>query len=291
MTGYLFLALTIVTTTWIMVGLRELKRWNIPLFQAITWNYIAASLFGVIRSPDCFSVVAAEPGALYTSVFLGLSFILLFFLLGIVAQKVGVGYMTVVTKMSLVIPTIFAWFYYNEEISALSGLGIALAVISVVLVNYRPNAPIKLSDKGAGWISILLVLLLFIGTGINDIMFKVFNEEFSETVSTTDFPVVIFAIAGIVGTLISAYQIMAGKVKFDVKAVIAGIVIGVPNYFSIFFFVEALDYFPATVFFPVNNISLLVVTALIGMFVYREKFNRFNFAGLALAILAVILIM
>lgn len=274
-----------------MIGLRELKRWRIPLLQAITWNYIVAATFGVIRSPESISAVAAEPGALYTATFLGLSFIGLFFLLGIVAQKVGVGYMTVVTKMSLVIPTVFAWLYYHEEIGTLTGLGLALAVISVFLVNYRPGAPVKLSDKGAGWISILLVILLFIGTGINDIMFKVFNEEYSHSVSTTDFPVVIFAIAGIVGLLICSYQVIAGKAKFDAKAIIAGIVIGVPNYFSIFFFVEALDYFPATVFFPVNNISLLIVTALIGLIVYREKFNLYNFVGLALAILAVILIM
>ncbi len=290
MTGYLYLSLTILSTAWIMIGLRELKRWDMHLLQAITWNYIVAAVFGTIRSPECFSNVAAEPGALYTSLYLGLAFITLFFLMGIVAQKVGVGYMTVITKMSLVIPTIFAWLYYQEDMTAIKGLGIALAMTSVILINYRPEAPVRLSSKGAGWISVLLIVLLFIGSGINDLMFKVFNTEYSDTVSTTDFPVVIFAIAALIGVVICAYQILAGKAKFDRRAIIGGIVIGVPNYFSIFCLVESLEYFPGTVFFPVNNTALLVVTALVGLFVYKERFNLYNFAGLALAILAVILL-
>ena len=290
MTGYLFLGLTILSTAWILVGLRELKRWDIHLFQAITWNYLIAALLGFIRSPEAFTNVIAETGALYSSLYLGLAFINLFFLMGTVAQKLGVGYMTVVTKMSLVIPITFAWLYYQESMTLLKGMGILLALASVFLINYRPGDQIQLSNKGPKWLSLLLIVLLFIGCGINDLVFKIFNVEYSRAVPSTDFPVVIFAIAGGIGALICAFQLVRGSSKFDPKAIIAGVLIGVPNYFSIFWFVECLDHFPATVFFPINNTGLLVVTTLVGLFVYKERFNLYNFAGLALAILAVILL-
>ncbi len=290
MTGYIYLSLTILTTAWITIGLRELKRWDIRLLQAITWNYIAAASFGAIRSPQSFSSVASEPIALYTALYLGLAFITLFFLMGLVAQKVGLGYMTIFTKMSMVIPTIFAWLYYHEDMNIIKGLGIILAMTSVVLINYRPNAPIQLSNKSSNRYSVLLIVFLFVGSGINDLLFKIFNTEYSDTISNTDFPVVIFTVAAIVGIIACTYQIVTGKAGFEYKAIFGGLVIGVPNYFSIFFLVESLEHFPGTVFFPVNNIALLAVTALAGLTLYKEHFNLYNFAGLVLAVLSVLLL-
>jgi len=292
-TGYLYLILTILATAWIMIGLRELKRWNINLLQAITWNYIAAAALGFVQSPAALTNVASESGALAIGLYLGVAFIALFFLMGTVAQKVGVGYMTVVTKMSLVIPTLFAWQFYGDEMTWIKGVGMALAIGSVILINYRPGDPVKLSDSNnpkAGWMNIALIVVLFIGSGINDLLFKVFGAEYNDTISSVDFPVVIFSFAGAIGVVICAYQILAGKVTFETKAILGGVIIGLPNFFSILGLVESLNYFPGTVFFPVNNTALLVVTALVGILVYKEKFNLFNAIGLGLAVAAVLLL-
>ncbi len=291
--GTLYLGLTILCTAWIMIGLRELKRWNIPLLQAITINYIAASATGLIQSPNAVANVAADPGALALGTYLGLAFITLFFLMGTVAQNVGVGYMTVVTKMSLVLPTLFAWLYYGEEMTWLKGAGILVALVSVFLINYRPDDPVKLSSKEGNrglWLNALLVVVLFVGSGINDTGFKIFNEEFSGTISQVDFPVVIFGLSAVIGIVISTFQIVTGRVAFTYRSLIGGLLIGIPNYFSIVFLVRSLEYLDGTFFFPVNNIALLVVTGVVGVFVYKEKLNYWNLAGFLMAIGAVLLL-
>lgn len=293
MMGYLFLGLTVLSTAWILVGLRELKRFNLNVLQAITFNYIFATLFGAMRSPNFVEDVTAEPGAFALSAYLGVSFIALFFLMAMVAQKVGVAYMTVVTKMSLVLPAIFSWLYYQDAMDALKGLGILLALGSVFLINYRPEAPVQLGNAEKGnnkLFNLVLILGLFLGSGLNDICFRVFNAEFADTVSNINFPVVIFGIAGIIGAVIAIWQIASGRVRFQWQTLIAGIVIGVPNYFSIVFLVKSLDYFNGTVFFPVNNTALLILTGLIGIFVYREAMNKWNLMGLGLAVVAVLLL-
>jgi len=291
--GTLYLGLTILCTAWIMIGLRELKRWNIPLLQAITINYVAASATGLIQSPNAVANVAADPGALALGTYLGLAFITLFFLMGTVAQNVGVGYMTVVTKMSLVLPTLFAWLYYGEEMTWLKGGGILVALVSVFLINYRPDDPVKLSSKEGNrglWLNALLVVVLFVGSGINDTGFKIFNEEFSGTISQVDFPVVIFGLSAVIGIVISTFQIVTGRVAFTYRSLIGGLLIGIPNYFSIVFLVRSLEYLDGTFFFPVNNIALLVVTGVVGVFVYKEKLNYWNLAGFLMAIGAVLLL-
>lgn len=293
MTGYLYLALTTLSTAWIMLGLREIKRWNLDLLQTISFNYLFATAFGIAFSPDSVSKVMAEPGAMGLATYLGVVFIALFFLMGTAAQRVGVAYMTVVTKMSLVIPTLFAWLYYGDALTWVNGIGVAMALCSVFLINYRPDSPVKLgrgTGKGAFWMNVLLIAALFVGSGINDLCFKVFGEEYSDTVPQTDFPVVIFGISAIIGLLIVVVQIARGRQRLQWGAVLAGLIIGVPNYFSIKFLVQTLEYLPGTVFFPVNNIALLLVTGIVGVLLYRERLNKWNLAGFLLAVAAVALL-
>ena len=78
------------------------------------------------------------------------------------------------------------------------------------------------------------------------------------------------------------------KAKFNWGTLLAGLLIGVPNYFSLKFLVQTLDHLPGTVFFPVNNTALLLVTGLVGVLVYREKLNRWNLIGFLFAILGVV---
>lgn len=291
MTGYFYLALTTLSTAWIMLGLREIKRWNLDLLQVITFNYTIATICGLIASPSSISNVAAEPGALGLGLYLGVVFIGLFFLMGIAAQRIGVAYMTVVTKMSLVLPTLFAWLYYQDDLSLLNGIGVVIALGSVFLISYRPKGPEQMSQGGGKkgvWMKFLLVSVLFLGSGINDICFKVFDEEYSSAVSQTDFPVVIFGVSSLIGLLIVFIRMAQTKAKFNWGTLLAGLLIGVPNYFSLKFLVQTLDHLPGTVFFPVNNTALLLVTGLVGVLVYREKLNRWNLIGFLFAILGVV---
>lgn len=293
MEAYFNLAMAVLCTAWIMVGLRELQRWNIPLLQGITVNYFVAAGFGLVNSPQAVNNMLAEPGALSLAMYLGVMFITMFFLMGVVAQRVGVAYMMVFTKMSLVIPTLVAWLYYGDEMTALKGAGILVALGSVFLVSYRPGEPIRLSNGGgkrAAWLSALLLIFVFLGNGGNDVGFKIFNEAFSQSISSIDFTVIIFALSAIIGTVILTVQFIRGKVKFVPRAILGGIIIGIPNYFSLKYLIKSLEFFPGTEFFPINNIALLLLTGIVGVTLYKEKLNKWNIMGFLLALVAVVLL-
>ena len=63
------------------------------------------------------------------------------------------------------------------------------------------------------------------------------------------------------------------------------------NFFSIYLLLLALQQgWGGSIVFPVNNVGILVVAAIFGLLIFREKLTSVKLAGFGLAILSIILI-
>ena len=72
---------------------------------------------------------------------------------------------------------------------------------------------------------------------------------------------------------------------------IAGISLGVPNFFSIYLLLLALQQgWGGSVVFPVNNVGVLVMAAIFGIVLFKERLIPIRIWGFALAVLAIVLI-
>ena len=80
--------------------------------------------------------------------------------------------------------------------------------------------------------------------------------------------------------------------RIELKNVIAGLCIGVPNYFSIYFFVRMLHspFMQASASIPLLNIGIVVASAVIAMLFYGEKITWTRAAGVALSLIAIVMI-
>ena len=66
---------------------------------------------------------------------------------------------------------------------------------------------------------------------------------------------------------------------------------GIPNFFSIYLIVVLLsDGWQGSILFPMLNVAIILITTLVGLFVFKEDFNQNRKAGIILAILAIILL-
>jgi drug/metabolite transporter (DMT)-like permease len=294
MPGFVYLILCVLCTSSLLVGLKEVRRRNIDLLQATTFNYLVAVLVGAIDSPGFFkSMTVDHPSALPLSIALGCSFILFFFLMGVATRKLGMAWTAIMSKVALVLPALFSWAAYGDELGATRVVGLVLALAAVVLVNYQPKA--KASDEAKGgmsmWGMLGFGLLLFLGNGMNDSMFRVFNHDHAGKVTDADFAIFIFLTAAVIGAVLVVFRWVTGKSPLQGKALLAGLLIGIPNYFSVTFLTKSLEFFSGTVFFPVNNIGILGVVSLAGIFFYKEKFSWINYIGLAAAAGSILLLL
>ena len=98
--------------------------------------------------------------------------------------------------------------------------------------------------------------------------------------------------AGIIGIMVLMAQKIKGVLVLEYKNVIAGIVLGIPNYFSIYFLVKALrsDLFDSSGIFTINNVGIVIISTLLGIVFFRERLSMKNWIGIILAIISIALV-
>ena len=65
-----------------------------------------------------------------------------------------------------------------------------------------------------------------------------------------------------------------------------------PNYFSIYFLLRALEDFNGNgaIVFPVAHISGIIIAAMAGLFVFKDHLSKVNLFGIVTSILAIVLL-
>jgi drug/metabolite transporter (DMT)-like permease len=283
------LVLSIACSTVIMLVFKNFDRQKTPLFQAVVFNYLVCATIGIfyLLKSDYFENGFAFQPWMYLAIGLGLLFVIVFYLMGYTTAKAGVSTATVAAKMAVVVPVLFSAFYLGEKLSSILIIGIALSLVAVVSVSYK-----KSSKKGIK-AYLIPIFLVFLGSGIIDSSLKYI--QYSSGLSDYDMfapTLLIFASAFVFGSLGLAIQIISKKQAISRKGVIGGITLGIPNFFSIFFLMQALnlDTFKAGLVFPVNNVSIVFLSTLFSVILFKEKLSKTNVAGLLIAGISIFLI-
>jgi len=284
----IYLLLSVLASSLIFITFKLFERFNINILQAIVVNYCIAFITGIIayKGTVTFSQLP-QINWFYYTLALGALFIIVFNLMAITTQRSGLSVVSVATKMSVVIPVLFGLFYYNESLGALKLIGIGIALIAVYLTSVKSKHGINMDRK-----LILLPILVFIGSGIIDTSIKFLEDTYVAQNDVPLFSATIFLAAAVVGVFSLLFQAVKGNFKFEAKNIIAGICLGIPNYFSIYFLVKTLrsDILDSSGIFTINNVAIVTLSTLAGIVLFREKLLPKNWLGILLAITSIILI-
>jgi len=89
------------------------------------------------------------------------------------------------------------------------------------------------------------------------------------------------------------YQIIKGAFRLEFKNILGGILLGVPNYFSIVYLLKALstDGMESSTAFTLNNVGIVILSTLFGLFIFKEKLIWKNWLGIVIAIVSILLVM
>ncbi len=282
----IFLLLSILFSTGLFVIFKYFGIYKIDVLKAIFVNYIVAFSMGFFFAERQIPIseIYLEPwfsGAL----FLGALFVSIFFVMAMTAQKNGVSVTSIAGKMSVVVPVVFGIILYNESVTFLKIVGIIMALIAVYLSSVKEEK----SEKNG---TLLLPILLFIGSGTIDTLLKYIQENYVSDEDVSIFSGSLFGIAGAFAFFILVIKTLKKREAFGYKNIIAGIILGIPNYYSIIFLIKALQNknFESSTLFTINNVAIVVVSTLVGLFFFKEKFSIKNKIGVAMAVLGIIIV-
>ncbi|NBC56907.1 MAG: EamA family transporter [Bacteroidetes bacterium] len=282
------LIFSVISSTLIYVAFKSFSRFSINTLNALIVNYFTAFILGFsIQSTSIKLTEIHQFEWFWPAASLGVLFILIFYLMVMTTQKHGMSVVSVASKMSLSIPVIFVIFYYGESLSILKVLGIILALVSVYLVSAKTKDGLKVNKS-----ALLLPFAVFIGSGIIESSIKVLQNDFVPSIETPVFSASIFLFAALTGSLVFGVRFIKHKTLFRVKDIIGGIALGVPNYFSIYFIIQALrnPNLDSSIVFVINNVSIVVLSTIVGILLFKEHLLRKNKIGIGLALLSIILV-
>ncbi len=283
----IYLVLSIVISSGLYVIFKYFEHFKINTFQAIVVNYIVAFSIGYLYSPVKLPVTAIPSQSwFFGACALGVLFISIFNLMALTSQKNGLSVASVSGRMAVVIPIVFGVFLYHENVTAIKVIGIVLALIAVYLTSVKKN------NEKVGKSSLFFPALLFLGSGAIDTLLKYMEVHHVSPENVSIFSASIFGIAFILGVTYLVFQIITKNEKIKTRNIIGGIVLGIPNYFSIEFLIRALkiEGFDSAMLFTINNVSIVLLSTLFGLFLFKEKLEYRNWIGIIIAVVSILLI-
>ncbi len=290
----IYLLGSILFSAYLTLSFKVLQRLRINTLQAIVFNYIACVATGSVVNGS-FPVNKdniTAPWFVWALVMGGM-FISIFNVIGFTTQKLGVAVASVANKLSMVIPFIFSIYLYHESSTLLKIAGIAVAVVAVVLTCYP-------AEKNAGdtkknkQLLLLLPFVLFVSSGLLDTLIVYVKNNFfiRPDDNFNNFLITAFSVAAVIGLLILILQVATGRQSFSLKAILAGIIIGIPNYFSIWCLGKVITAFRgnSSAIIPVNNMGIVLFSAVAAWLLFKERLSMINWMGIIMAIAAIALI-
>ncbi|MEZ5016730.1 MAG: EamA family transporter [Flavipsychrobacter sp.] len=283
-----YLIAVILLNVFLFTLFKLFPKYGVNNLQAIVVNYWVCVVTGSLYLGHLpISAKSVEEPWWGWVLFLGVLFISMFNLLAYSTKKEGITTTIISNKLSLVIPVIISIVLYNESVTALKIVGVLLAIPGIYLTVKKKGERIGLSK------SFVLPLSIFFLSGALDTIMKYMEHTYLSHASIqASFTIHIFFMAAMLGSVAVVYNVVTGRTKLSYKNVLAGIVLGVPNFFSIFYLVRLfnVDVLESSAIIPVNNIAILLLSTIIAIIFFKEEFTKYRFVGILLSALSILLI-
>ena len=221
-------------------------------------------------------------GSLFWALLVGLGAGVIFFLAFVYYQisvrEHGVSLAGAFAKLGSLVPMSLSLLLWQEHPRALQWIGIALAIASILLVYWPAGRSLRRTVK-------LALILLFLFGGAAEFSNKIFQKY-----ALQDYKLIFLLMTFLISFICSTTVALARRRPLRRAEVLTGVAVGIPNLFSSFFLIAALESIPAAVAFPAYGAGTIVIIHLVGVTLFRERPGRRAQIAILLTILALILI-
>lgn len=289
----LYLTGSIVLTSYLTLAFKVCERYKISIFQAIVFNYITCVITGsVVNGSFPVNAAAMQTPWFQWACVMGVLFVSIFNVIGLTTQKIGVAVASVANKLSLIIPVMLSVYLYHETVAGWKLAGVLLALAAVVLTCYQDATVDKPGTTPQSKWKYLLPFVLFVGSGLLDALINHVQQTYVTEENKNAYLISGFLSAATIGSTLLLIQYARGRQRFEVKNLLAGLIIGIPNYFSIWCLVRFLKVSPwqSSASIPVNNMGIVLFSSVAAWLLFREKLSKINWFGIALSVISIYLI-
>jgi uncharacterized membrane protein len=139
---------------------------------------------------------------------------------------------------------------------------------------------------------LFLPFLLFAGSGILDITLAYTEQEFAHTdtdkILLTFTPFMVSAVVGIIYLSVAKQN----TIKFAKTSIFYGAILGLINFGSIYYLLKTFEVMnlQKSQIIPMNNLGIVIMSALFAYLLLKERLNRQNKFGLIISLISIFLL-
>ncbi len=299
----IFLLLSMLCSVSVAHVFRYVQEKSLPMFGLFAVNYFVASCVALWGCDRTFW--QQWPAVLLVlGVIIGILFVCSYVLMVLSIRRLGVTIPISLMRLSAVLPTFGSILFFAEVPNALQCSGIVLAFLALPLASQESlscSNLLEILHNGFGW-----GLLLFGVFGVTNFIFKI-QHEIVPLRNPYHFLAVLFPVAFFVSCLmLLRYKTFTAQTGMEPRSdlttydeitpqsftniLCAGLILGMLNLFSNYFFMRSLQELPGIVVYPVNGVGIILLSAISSLFLWRERLLKKNYFFIALASFALLLI-
>lgn len=274
----LFLILAILSSAMVAIVMRFAQPRVYNPTGLLAGNYIICSLIALGLSVPAFG--GSLQGLSFASglgLVNGLIYLGGFALMQWSTKHNGVVLSSIFMKLGILVSMLVSVVWFREFPTVLQIFGFVLAVTAILIINYSKGATLTRSS----WVLILMLCM----SGMGDVMSKVY-EVYGNTQIENIFLFFTFASALVLCLVLMVYR----KERLGIRELLYGALLGIPNFLSSLFLLKALSSVPGVIAFPTYSVATILVVALTGLLVFREKLQKKQVIGAALICVALVLL-
>jgi drug/metabolite transporter (DMT)-like permease len=264
-----------------------------------TLIFTALMSFGIVMefsSIQRFTLSFTWPSFLYACIYA-----ILIIVCEITSLKAfGLGKVSIVTLFVLIggvaLPFIYGVVILGEELTVSKGFAVLLMFLSFVMSLYEKKSKSgsdELSKTRKKWLFIIACVLVFLSNGFISIVIKA-HQSGSNIVSETNFLILTSLISLCISLVLIVFLARKSSIKqvartVPIKGVWLALGYAICNGTGTLLSMISARTLPSSIQFPMISGGVVALTAFLSIFIYKEKFYLWNYAGIGLTIFSVIL--
>lgn len=285
----LYLFLSVVFSVLLLVNFRAHASFQVDTRIAILLNYPVCFLTAYLHQPSAIPFhwpSASDTGLLMA---MGIGFVITFLLSGFSTQRNGMAPTSLANNISLVIPVLINLFILKTggEITWSTVVGLAFSFSAIYFCS--PQVDASTDSKPI----VALLLAVFIAYGLTNTLFSYLNSTLTAQVGGT-LPFIMMLLVGSMASsaIVLIWKSVNGTLNWNKNSVLASIPLGLPNFFSFYFLLKALDAYQnnAAVVLTTYNLSVILLSAITAYVFFKERLTRKQWLGLAVGCVGIALL-
>ncbi len=282
-----FLSLSILCSTINHMIFKAFQRWDVTVLPAIVVNYLVCVVVGSLSMEGGMAGAGRGRDLLLFAVFQGALLIGSFLLMSATTRKNGVGVAALAARLSVILPTVTAFFLYGDSAHPvkLTGIGIAVAALYLSSVEKGAGGP-----RGEGLQP--LPILLFLSFGLNLVLAKYVQVHHLDRMTYHGYLTGAFGFAFLSGLAVFLRRLAGRTTRCHGKDIAGGVLLGVNNYGSLYFMIRAIAQpgWESSVVFPTISASVVMLSFFGAFAVFGERASRRKLAAMGIGVVAIFLI-